>query len=305
MLNVNDNNVGKDGAAALARILTGEHRCVIEQIRAHGNELGDLGALEFAKVIAADDCILTYLGIMRNEIGDYGANQLFETALRSTSLAQLGLMDNRIGDGGAHAAGRLLRSPTCVLTHLALGRNRITAEGIRSISDGLKTNETLLSCLMVGNVVADELSALQTEAELDSRLDFEHDFFKVTKRAKAVESDARRATSVPSTLTDPASTSGVAHSMSLGSKRPSKDTDVGGTNMKRMPMVREVSETSDRTSGTGTPLSVQDQDAIPLEGENEESVDERAERTSAASASDSAAPRSSSGRLTRILSTLV
>mmetsp|Transcript_24817 Transcript_24817/g.74641 ORF Transcript_24817/g.74641 Transcript_24817/m.74641 type:complete len:2245 (-) Transcript_24817:162-6896(-) len=206
MLNVSDNNIGKDGAAALATILAGDDRCEIKQVRAHGNELGDLGALEFAKVIAAADCILTYLGIMRNEIGDYGANQLFDSAFRSSTLEQLGLMDNRIGDSGAHAAGRLLKSPSCALTHLALGRNRITADGIRSISDGLAENLSLRSCLMLGNVNAEELAALKVSAPLDGRLDFEHNFFKVTRRETATQQDlhaVHKARSLPGKLTVP------------------------------------------------------------------------------------------------------
>jgi hypothetical protein len=262
MLNVNDNNVGKEGAAALANILMGVHRCAIKQIRAHGNELGDQGALEFAKVFGGEDCILTYLGIMRNEIGDYGANQLLGNACRSTTLAQLGLMDNRIGDSGAHAAGKLLACSTCALTHLALGRNRISAEGIRSISEGLQNNTTLLSCLMLGNIGVDEVAKLAAENPFDARLDFENNFFKVATQTEGVS----RSSTMPTKHE-----SGVAAALDAHRSKSHSGALPRPSSMKSvtMPTLKERAEAADdggaRTdrSDSGTPLSVHGEDTEP------------------------------------------
>eukprot|EP00041_Stephanoeca_diplocostata_P039227 m.1600844 g.1600844 ORF g.1600844 m.1600844 type:complete len:2511 (+) comp25352_c1_seq1:388-7920(+) len=134
-LNVSDNEIGKDGAEHLVRLL--KHSSVL-QLRCHRNAIGDWGAKSIASVLKHHDCTLESLGLMQNNIGDIGARDLFEGVAVCDTLRQLGLAKNRIGDTGADGAAiMLLRNK--VLTHLHLGRNQLSLNGCNKILKSLQT----------------------------------------------------------------------------------------------------------------------------------------------------------------------
>src|SRR5882672_2263328 len=113
-LNLWDNEIGDDGARALAA-LTG-----LTSLNLWDNEIGDDGARALAALTG-----LTSLNLWDNEIGDDGARAL--AAL--TGLTSLNLRGNQIGADGARALAALTG-----LTSLDLSSNQISDDGARALT---------------------------------------------------------------------------------------------------------------------------------------------------------------------------
>ncbi len=120
-LNLGDSNIGADGARAVAESLTG-----LTSLNLSGNNIGADGA----RAIAASLTGLTSLNLSGNNIGDDGARAVAASLIGLTSL---NLGGNNIGDDGARAIAESLIG----LTSLDLWSNNIGADGARAIAESL------------------------------------------------------------------------------------------------------------------------------------------------------------------------
>ncbi|CAK0835979.1 unnamed protein product, partial [Prorocentrum cordatum] len=106
MLNLSENNVGDEGAAALAAALRAPGALPsLQELHLGRNRVGDEGAAALAAALRAPGALpsLQTLNLRFNRVGDEGAAAL-AAALRAPgalpSLQTLNLMSNRVGDEG-------------------------------------------------------------------------------------------------------------------------------------------------------------------------------------------------------------
>lgn len=105
---------------------------------------------------------LTALSLNSNDISDEGVMALAEALRENEVLADLNLAGNKVGDQGASTLSEVL-AKNGVFTNLNLEYNLITEAGGRMLVNLLKSNESALDTLHIGN---NEISAeLVAEAE--------------------------------------------------------------------------------------------------------------------------------------------
>ena len=115
---LNNNNIGDSGAAAVAEAL--KNNTALTRLYLHYNTIGDIGAVAIAGALKSNTVTTLYLE--HNNIGDSGAAALAEALKKNTALTTLWLQHNNIGDSGAAALVEMLESNTA-LTALGLGNN--------------------------------------------------------------------------------------------------------------------------------------------------------------------------------------
>jgi Ran GTPase-activating protein (RanGAP) involved in mRNA processing and transport len=98
-LDVSDNDLGVEGARALAR---STHLLGVRDLELGGNDIGDDGAIEIAHAEAL--AALETLNVSANSIGGLGAQALLEGGAKKLSSIDLSM--NAIGGSGASALGR-------------------------------------------------------------------------------------------------------------------------------------------------------------------------------------------------------
>ena len=120
-LNLDSNNIGSDGAKALADCL--KHHTNLQALNLHSNNIGSDG------VKALADCLkhhtnLQTLDLRSNNIGSGGAKALADCLKHHTNLQTLNLYFNNIGSDGAKALADCLKHHTNLQT-LNLSSNNI------------------------------------------------------------------------------------------------------------------------------------------------------------------------------------
>ena len=112
-LNLWNNNIGHEGAAALAGAL--KTNTTLTTLNLLENNIGHEGAAALAGALKTNAALTTLILSWNNNIGDEGAAALAGALKTNTALTTLGLEWNNIGDEGAAAlAGALKtnRNPT-------------------------------------------------------------------------------------------------------------------------------------------------------------------------------------------------
>ena len=99
-LDLNDNEIGDDGAQALAIAL--ENNTSITEFNLEYNQIGDEGAQALATALQKNNS-LTVLNLGYNEIVDEGAQALATVLRNNISIMELNLGSNEIGDASAQA----------------------------------------------------------------------------------------------------------------------------------------------------------------------------------------------------------
>lgn len=112
---------------------------------------------------------LKHMSLCGNPIGSEGLRYLMENG-NIHNINYLNFWDCDIGDNGASLLGQVLSKPTSNVEHMILDMNGITSAGIRSLSEGLKYNNTLISLDLYCNHIGDEgvealMSSLATSRE--------------------------------------------------------------------------------------------------------------------------------------------
>ena len=97
---LDDNQIGDDGATALAKLL--EIHALIS-LDLSSNQIGDKGATDLAKALKSSYTLLITLNFGKNQITNIGAKALAEALESNDTLRDLYLDSNQVGDEGANA----------------------------------------------------------------------------------------------------------------------------------------------------------------------------------------------------------
>lgn len=158
-INLSKNNIGVEGAIALAQALL---QTKITSLDLLDNKIGDDGAAAFAQALPRSQ--ITHLDLSENNIGDDGLIELVKTlpqskiesfslkhnkiqraatilaqALSQTKITNLDLLDNNIGDEGATALAKVLLDSQII--NLGLSKNNIGVEGAIAFAQTLPQSQ--------------------------------------------------------------------------------------------------------------------------------------------------------------------
>jgi hypothetical protein len=138
-LNPSNNNIGIDGAAALAGMLY--TNTTLESLGLYNNRIGPEGATALAGMLHTNTTLKT-LNLGCNTIGNEGATALAGMICTNTTLKTLDMSFSAIGNEGATALAGMLQTNTTMET-LVLHNNRIGAgekTALREAWGGRTTN---------------------------------------------------------------------------------------------------------------------------------------------------------------------
>ena len=138
-LNLGGNNIGDEGAIALADEL--KTNTSIKELELYVNDIGPAGATAIAKALEENKS-LTTLNLNRNKIGPTGATSLAKTLETNTSLTHLNLRCNNSGDTGATALAKALEENKSI-KKINLIHNQIGSEGAIALAKVLEENTSL------------------------------------------------------------------------------------------------------------------------------------------------------------------
>jgi Ran GTPase-activating protein (RanGAP) involved in mRNA processing and transport len=154
-LDITCNNIGAQGALALAKMLVLD-RCLIS-LNCGANDLGPEGAAYLAPVLQ-HNYTLRELTLEENHIGPDAAALLLEqlahdSGSSSTSaLERLNLAWNNIGDEGAAELAKVLKA-NAVLAEVDLTGNKIGSLGAARLAEALAENSSLLRLMLTTNLI--------------------------------------------------------------------------------------------------------------------------------------------------------
>jgi hypothetical protein len=150
-LDINDNELGKGDAQALAEAL--KTNTTLTTLNLGWNQLGKAGAQALAEALKTNTS-LTRLDLGDNQLGEAGAQALAEVLKINSTLTALGLGDDRLGDAGAQAFAEALKTNS-TLTTLDLRGNQLGDAGAQALAEALKTNSTLTTLDLEYNRIGD------------------------------------------------------------------------------------------------------------------------------------------------------
>jgi hypothetical protein len=150
-LHLSHNNIGAEVARALAAALGNNVK--LTQLLLGSNDIGAEGARALAAALA-NNATLTSLDLAGTNIGDEGARAFAAGLANNATLTSLDLVANNIGAEGARTLAAALAN-SATLTTLYLFNNNIGAEGARARAAVLDTNRTLQILVLGGDVTAD------------------------------------------------------------------------------------------------------------------------------------------------------
>jgi hypothetical protein len=140
-LYMNNNNIGSDGAKALAGALY--NLTSLHDLYLNNNNIGDDGAKALAGALQNNTSqTYFYLHLNNNNIGDDGAKALAGALQNKTKLLDLYLNNNNIGNDGAKALAGALQNKT-YLYYLALNNNNIGNDGAKALVGALQNKRNL------------------------------------------------------------------------------------------------------------------------------------------------------------------
>jgi hypothetical protein len=142
-LDLRFNQIGPEGAIALATALQSEH-CKLTELNLSGNEIGDEGTIALATALQSEHCKITSLELDNNKIGDDGAIAL-ANALHNPNctLTSLDIKYNNIGDDGVIALANELHNLNCTLISLDINYNEVGSKIVTSINELIEQNQQI------------------------------------------------------------------------------------------------------------------------------------------------------------------
>jgi hypothetical protein len=143
-LDLYGNQIGDAGASELAKVLPATR---VHTLCLNWNQIGDEGAIELAKALPGTQ--MHTLDLVGNKIGAQGAIQIVK-ALQGTQVHTLNLGDNRIRDAGARELAKALQG-TSVHT-LNLAGNRIGAAGAIELAKHLPKSKVHILNLFANDI---------------------------------------------------------------------------------------------------------------------------------------------------------
>ena len=135
-LNLMSNNIGAEGAKALADALA-SGRSVLNSLSLAENDIGPTGATAIAEALKLGMAVLKKLVLSSNSIKDEGAIAISESLKTNKTLEELNLFNNGIGPAGGKAIGEALQLGIAVLKKLDLRFNDL-GEAEQTVRDAAK-----------------------------------------------------------------------------------------------------------------------------------------------------------------------
>ena len=149
-LNMADMALGDQSLFVLCKVL--KNNTKFAELDLSKNCFTNAGLKQLAKVLETNNLTLVHLNLGGNSIGTEGAIQLFRSLIGHQSLISLDLANNdcyknkvKIGAKGAEELANLLRHPMCLLSHLDLTDNALTAEALQHVIGGVQACKSLIS----------------------------------------------------------------------------------------------------------------------------------------------------------------
>mmetsp|Transcript_9622 Transcript_9622/g.28154 ORF Transcript_9622/g.28154 Transcript_9622/m.28154 type:complete len:501 (-) Transcript_9622:46-1548(-) len=149
-------------ASVLAKTLAAAPGGRLTTLDLQGNDVGNEGARALAKALPGSRS-LTALSLPANSIRASGAGALAEALRVNHALRDLNLRYNDVGDGGAVSLAEALPHNK-VLRNLVLSGNGIRDEGAQALADALTRNQALRNLDLQGNEIGDEGALALAEA---------------------------------------------------------------------------------------------------------------------------------------------
>lgn len=177
--------IGAEGAAALAAALKENTNRGVRELHLDDNNLGDEGAAAIADALTTTRVFTSVvqkgkphkvelvvnnriwkLSMASNSIGDVGAAALADAIIEvnNTALQELWLYGNAISDDGAAAFGEAIKSGQCWLTMLGLAKNEIGDDGATALAEALESNTEMRELYLWENMIGDESAIAFAEA---------------------------------------------------------------------------------------------------------------------------------------------
>jgi len=162
------NKIGDAGCSAVAQSLH-ENDGTLKMLSLHWNQIGKEGAEALAVALVGGvqcainvPCSLVELNLGVNRIGPAGAAALAGALAQNRILRLLHLEDNGLGNDGVAHLCRVLSNSNDTLTDLNLDWNSITDPGARHVSRMLCVNSTLCTLSLLGNAISEQgINALE------------------------------------------------------------------------------------------------------------------------------------------------
>jgi hypothetical protein len=165
LIDLNRNNIGDDGATALAKALLVNES--LTSISLDDNKISNQGATALAKALHANKS-LTMIDLDRNKISDEGATALAEALQVNESLTKLYLTGNNIGDKGATALAEALQVNTSLQELIMHGCN-VGDEGAMRLLETLENHNGTLVFLSLSHVLESSINELVNANENGTR----------------------------------------------------------------------------------------------------------------------------------------
>lgn len=131
------NEVGDAGAAVICESLL--HNRYLKKLNLCDNLLTKVSAKAFGDLLRSPQCVLTYLDLNRNPLGDEGAAELAQALKENQTLVTLSVRGNGIGDDGANSFLAMLQHNT-TMEHLYLQENEVSSTIMDAIATACKQN---------------------------------------------------------------------------------------------------------------------------------------------------------------------
>jgi Ran GTPase-activating protein (RanGAP) involved in mRNA processing and transport len=153
--------VARIGAPQMSALVDGMLKCGVRRNRSlrglnlAGNDLGAEGAEALARLLCNDRVDLECIDLSGNEVGDAGMLHLSKGLEYNTRLLRLRLCNNSIGPVGAARLGQALAccQTTSMLEMLDLSGNMLSDEGVIRLCEGLRNNRHLKKLSLANNAV--------------------------------------------------------------------------------------------------------------------------------------------------------
>ena len=136
-LNISTAGISDDGARAIAQAL--QHNSTLTTLTLSTNKVSDDGAIALATII---NSTLQELNLNHNDIGDDGTTAIAEALQHNSALQNLNLSLNGNTDNGAIALAKALEQNS-LLQRLNLDGNRINNDGAVALANALEHNSLL------------------------------------------------------------------------------------------------------------------------------------------------------------------
>jgi Ran GTPase-activating protein (RanGAP) involved in mRNA processing and transport len=139
VLDLSDNLIGPSGAKILASVLN----CTgVVRLNLSDNAIENDGVVAICKALQKKSSIIE-LDLGSNSISDEGAKAVAAMLLTNNTLKALSIACNFVRDEAVSALAEVLKSGNHTLRFLHLGYNKITEEGLKTISEMIARNTTL------------------------------------------------------------------------------------------------------------------------------------------------------------------